>query len=699
MTNKKIEIVDFSEQFLKDYKTFGLYVNAQRSIPNVLDGLKPSQRRLIYTLNINNSYSDGKFKSSAKIVGDALGKYHPHNITALYSTAVRLTKNWLLPAPIIEGKGNFGNISGSSAASYRYTEMRLSPIGDSFIKQLSPKIVNFVQTYDGESTEPETLPVPFPNLLINGTDGIGVGLTSKIPPHNPNKVIESFIYYIKKPNSKIETLVDILGGPDFPTNGYILNKDLYSFYKTGKGSFYLRGKIIKAKNKLIITEVPFTLSDKVKDFSNKISEGIKEGKIKLAKSCQNYTNKLGIRIEIEIKQGADLNELEKEIFVKTKLQDIFHAVFLALVNGRPQIINLREYYDEFLNYRRNIIKKESILYKEKYSLSLEEKEGFIKALEVLPIIIELVQNSKKTIDMMNTLMTGKFKENIFSSKKNEKIASKFNFTELQAKTILSTPLKSINNLNKIEVQKEIDKIKKDIIKLDKIIVSEKEQDKVIIKELTELNKTLFKEDRKTTILKEEEIVYIEEEKVIPSEISIDKFGYLRKLNVGSKEADNEVYRETLNSNENISFFTTKGNYITLKIKDLKLQTLREQGDSLAKLGNLELDEYPLLEKNNGNFIVDTLNNDTNIIQITNSGYIRKIKLKELISNRRKINYYPLSKKEEVVYSCIKNSDELTLITKKNKNIKIKLKDIDIFSKKQKGTKLKLDKDDLIEFVK
>ena len=441
------------------------------------------------------------------------------------------------------------------------------------------------------------------------------------------------------------------------------------------------------------------MSDKVKDFSNKISEGIKEGKIKLAKSCQNYTNKLGIRIEIEIKQGEDLNELEKEIFVKTKLQDVFHAVFLALVNGRPQIINLREYYDEFLNYRRNIIKKESILYKEKYSLSLEEKEGFIKALEVLPIIIELVQNSKKTIDMMNTLMTGKFKENIFSSKKNEKIASKFNFTELQAKTILSTPLKSINNLNKIEVQKEIDKIKKDIIKLDKIIVSEKEQDKVIIKELTELNKTLFKEDRKTTILKEEEIVYIEEKKVIPSEISIDKFGYLRKLNVGSKEADNEVYRETLNSNESISFFTTKGNYITLKIKDLKLQTLREQGDSLAKLGNLELDEYPLLEKNNGNFIIDKLNNDTNIIQITNSGYIRKIKLKELISNRRKINYYPLSKKEEVVYSCIENTDELTLITKKNKNINIKLKDIDIFSKKQKGTKLKLTKDDLIEFVK
>ena len=670
MTNKKIEVVDFSEQFAKDYKTFGLYVNAQRSIPNVLDGLKPSQRRLIYALSINNSFSNGKYTSSAKIVGDALGKFHPHNITALYSAGVRLTKNWLLPAPLIEGKGNFGNISGSPAASYRYTEMRLSPVGDLMLKQLSPKIVNFIPTYDGETVEPETLPVPFPNLLINGTDGIGVGLTSKIPPHNPNKVIESFIYYIKKPNSKIETLVDILGGPDFPTNGYILNKDLYSFYKTGKGSFYLRGKIVKEKNKLIITEVPFTLSDKVKDFSNKISEGIKDGKIKLAKNCQNYTNKLGIRIEIEVKQGESLDELEKEIFVKTKLQDVFHAIFIALVNGKPQIITLREYYDEFLQYRRDVVKKEAILQKHKNNLILEEKSGFVKALEVLPVIIELVQNAKKTNDMMKTLMNGDVQPKVFSSKKNEKIASNFNFTELQAKMILSTPLRSINKLNKLEVEKDILKLQKELIKIQKVIDSEKEQDKHIIKELTEINKTLFNIDRNTTILKEEEITYIEEEKIIPSEISIDKFGYVKKLNIGSKEVDNEIYRGVLNSNNSISFFTTKGNYITLKIKDLKLQTLREQGDSLAKLGNLELDEYPLLEKNNGNFIIDTLSDDTNIVQITNSGYIRKIKLKELISNRKKINYYPLSKKEEVVYSCIENSDELTVITKKNKNIKI-----------------------------
>ena len=692
----KILNVDFSEQFSKDYKRFGLYVNAQRSLPNILDGLKPSQRRILYTLYKNKVFSTESYKSSAKIIGDTLGNYHPHNLDALYGTAVRLTKNWVLPAPLIKGKGNFGNISGADAASYRYTEIKLSEIGDLIVEHLSPEIVNYNPTYDNENIEPEVLPTPIPLLLINGSEGIGVGLTVKIPPHNPRFVNEAFIKYIKNQNISIEELVSILRGPDFPTSGYILNKNIIDFYKNSEGVFYLKGKTIIEKNKVIITEVPFTLTDKVKDFSNKISENIRDGKIKLAKSCENYTNKNGIRIEVTAKSGESVFELEKELYAKTKLQDTYNAVFVVLVNGKPQKITLETYFEHFLNFRRKTEKQKALYQKNKLDIVLEKKEGLICAFDNLPVIIELIKNSKTNKDIIETLTKGVVKDNVFTTIKNKKIASNFNFTEIQADVILNTPLKSISKINKEQIEKEITKLKKDIKKLLKIIQSPKELDKLIIQQTLEINKHYFPEKQFTIISNEELTEYTEVDKIIESEISVDKYGYLRKLAIGSKEAQNEVYRNKFINKEKISFFTTKGTCVSIKISDLKQHTLRENGDSLAKLGDLELNEYILFDDT---IIPYNKFETSNLLQVTDSGYIRLISMKDLISNRKKIASYPLLKNENIIFTKVLNDEKkIILSTKNKKEIILDSKDISISKKTTKGTKVSLEKQDLIESV-
>ena len=460
---EKILRTEYSEEMQRSYMNYSMSVITARAIPDARDGLKPVQRRVLYDMRELHLDHDKPHRKSARIVGDTMGKYHPHGDSSIYETLVVMSQNFKKGMALVDGHGNFGSIEGDGAAAMRYTEARLEKFAEEvYLKDLD-KTVNFVPNYDETEKEPEVLPVRVPNLLINGAEGIAVGMSTSIPPHNLGEVIDAVQAYIDNPEVTTQELMEFMPGPDFPTGGVIANKsELPQIYETGMGKIKLRGKFEvelgkrKAdKDKLIISEIPYTMIGAgINKFLVDVADLVESKKLTDVVDISNQSNKEGIRIVLELRKDADIDKIKNILYKKTKLEDTFGVNMLAIADGRPETLNLKGILRNFLNFQyENTERKYNVLLQKEMDKK-EVQEGLITACDCIDLIIAILRGSKTLKDAKACLTTGDVTNIHFKVPGFEEDAKKLAFTERQASAILEMRLYKLIGLEILALEKE-----------------------------------------------------------------------------------------------------------------------------------------------------------------------------------------------------------------------------------------------------
>ena len=604
--NQEEQIIrtEYSELMQKSYIDYAMSVIIARALPDVRDGLKPVQRRTLYDMYELGIRYDKPYRKCARIVGDTMGKYHPHGDSSIYDALVVMAQDFKKGLPLVDGHGNFGSIEGDGAAAMRYTEARLQKITqEAYLADLDKDVVNFVPNFDETEKEPEVLPVKVPNLLLNGAEGIAVGMTTSIPPHNFGEVIDGVIAYMKDPDINTEQMMQYIPGPDFPTGGIVANKDeLLAVYSTGMGKIKIRGKVEVEKGKggkdrLVITEIPYTMiGANIGKFLNDIYSLVETKKTSDIVDITNQSSKEGIRIVLELKKGADVENLKNLLYKKTKLEDTFGVNMLAVADGKPETMGIVPIIRHHVNFQYELAtrKYQTLLAKERDKKEIQE--GLIKATDVIDLIIEILRGSKNVKDARACLTDG-ITDNInFKSEQSKRDAAKLRFTERQTTAILEMRLQKLIGLELEALLKDHDETLKNIAKYEDILGSRAAMAKVIIKELESFKKEYAK-PRKTVIDNLEEAV-VEEKKIEEMDVVflMDRFGYAKTVDVATYERNKEAantenrYILTCKNTDKICIFTNKGQMHLLKVLDLPYGKFRDKGTPIDNLSNYNSSE-------------------------------------------------------------------------------------------------------------
>ena len=604
--NQEEQIIrtEYSELMQKSYIDYAMSVIIARALPDVRDGLKPVQRRTLYDMYELGIRYDKPYRKCARIVGDTMGKYHPHGDSSIYDALVVMAQDFKKGLPLVDGHGNFGSIEGDGAAAMRYTEARLQKITqEAYLSDLDKDVVNFVPNFDETEKEPEVLPVKVPNLLLNGAEGIAVGMTTSIPPHNFGEVIDGVIAYMKDPDINTEQMMQYIPGPDFPTGGIVANKDeLLAVYSTGMGKIKIRGKVEVEKGKggkdrLVITEIPYTMiGANIGKFLNDIYSLVETKKTSDIVDITNQSSKEGIRIVLELKKGADVENLKNLLYKKTKLEDTFGVNMLAVADGKPETMGIVPIIRHHVNFQYELAtrKYQTLLAKERDKKEIQE--GLIKATDVIDLIIEILRGSKNVKDARACLTDG-ITDNInFKSEQSKRDAAKLRFTERQTTAILEMRLQKLIGLELEALLKDHDETLKNIAKYEDILGSRAAMAKVIIKELESFKKEYAK-PRKTVIDNLEEAV-VEEKKIEEMDVVflMDRFGYAKTEDVATYERNKEAantenrYILTCKNTDKICIFTNKGQMHLLKVLDLPYGKFRDKGTPIDNLSNYNSSE-------------------------------------------------------------------------------------------------------------
>ena len=604
--NQEEQIIrtEYSELMQKSYIDYAMSVIIARALPDVRDGLKPVQRRTLYDMYELGIRYDKPYRKCARIVGDTMGKYHPHGDSSIYDALVVMAQDFKKGLPLVDGHGNFGSIEGDGAAAMRYTEARLQKITqEANLSDLDKDVVNFFPNFDETEKEPEVLPVKVPNLLLNGAEGIAVGMTTSIPPHNFGEVIDGVIAYMKDPDINTEQMMQYIPGPDFPTGGIVANKDeLLAVYSTGMGKIKIRGKVEVEKGKggkdrLVITEIPYTMiGANIGKFLNDIYSLVETKKTSDIVDITNQSSKEGIRIVLELKKGADVENLKNLLYKKTKLEDTFGVNMLAVADGKPETMGIVPIIRHHVNFQYELAtrKYQTLLAKERDKKEIQE--GLIKATDVIDLIIEILRGSKNVKDARACLTDG-ITDNInFKSEQSKRDAAKLRFTERQTTAILEMRLQKLIGLELEALLKDHDETLKNIAKYEDILGSRAAMAKVIIKELESFKKEYAK-PRKTVIDNLEEAV-VEEKKIEEMDVVflMDRFGYAKTVDVATYERNKEAantenrYILTCKNTDKICIFTNKGQMHLLKVLDLPYGKFRDKGTPIDNLSNYNSSE-------------------------------------------------------------------------------------------------------------
>ena len=604
--NQEEQIIrtEYSELMQKSYIDYAMSVIIARALPDVRDGLKPVQRRTLYDMYELGIRYDKPYRKCARIVGDTMGKYHPHGDSSIYDALVVMAQDFKKGLPLVDGHGNFGSIEGDGAAAMRYTEARLQKITqEAYLADLDKDVVNFVPNFDETEKEPEVLPVKVPNLLLNGAEGIAVGMTTSIPPHNFGEVIDGVIAYMKDPDINTEQMMQYIPGPDFPTGGIVANKDeLLAVYSTGMGKIKIRGKVEVEKGKggkdrLVITEIPYTMiGANIGKFLNDIYSLVETKKTSDIVDITNQSSKEGICIVLELKKGADVENLKNLLYKKTKLEDTFGVNMLAVADGKPETMGIVPIIRHHVNFQYELAtrKYQTLLAKERDKKEIQE--GLIKATDVIDLIIEILRGSKNVKDARACLTDG-ITDNInFKSEQSKRDAAKLRFTERQTTAILEMRLQKLIGLELEALLKDHDETLKNIAKYEDILGSRAAMAKVIIKELESFKKEYAK-PRKTVIDNLEEAV-VEEKKIEEMDVVflMDRFGYAKTVDVATYERNKEAantenrYILTCKNTDKICIFTNKGQMHLLKVLDLPYGKFRDKGTPIDNLSNYNSSE-------------------------------------------------------------------------------------------------------------
>ena len=604
--NQEEQIIrtEYSELMQKSYIDYAMSVIIARALPDVRDGLKPVQRRTLYDMYELGIRYDKPYRKCARIVGDTMGKYHPHGDSSIYDALVVMAQDFKKGLPLVDGHGNFGSIEGDGAAAMRYTEARLQKITqEAYLADLDKDVVNFVPNFDETEKEPEVLPAKVPNLLLNGAEGIAVGMTTSIPPHNFGEVIDGVIAYMKDPDINTEQMMQYIPGPDFPTGGIVANKDeLLAVYSTGMGKIKIRGKVEVEKGKggkdrLVITEIPYTMiGANIGKFLNDIYSLVETKKTSDIVDITNQSSKEGIRIVLELKKGADVENLKNLLYKKTKLEDTFGVNMLAVADGKPETMGIVPIIRHHVNFQYELAtrKYQTLLAKERDKKEIQE--GLIKATDVIDLIIEILRGSKNVKDARACLTDG-ITDNInFKSEQSKRDAAKLRFTERQTTAILEMRLQKLIGLELEALLKDHDETLKNISKYEDILGSRAAMAKVIIKELESFKKEYAK-PRKTVIDNLGEAV-VEEKKIEEMDVVflMDRFGYAKTVDVATYERNKEAantenrYILTCKNTDKICIFTNKGQMHLLKVLDLPYGKFRDKGTPIDNLSNYNSSE-------------------------------------------------------------------------------------------------------------
>ncbi len=590
---------EYSELMQKSYIDYAMSVIVARALPDVRDGLKPVQRRTLYDMHELGIRYDKPYRKSARIVGDTMGKYHPHGDSSIYGALVVMAQEFKMGLPLVDGHGNFGSIEGDGAAAMRYTEARLKKITqEAYLADLDKDVVDFVPNFDETEKEPLVLPVKVPNLLLNGAEGIAVGMTTSIPPHNFTEVIDGVIAYMKNPDINTEQMMQYIPGPDFPTGGIVANQDdLLAIYATGMGKIKLRGKVEieqgkGGKDRLVITEIPYTMiGANIGKFLNDVYSLVETKKTSDIVDITNQSSKEGIRIVIEMRRGADAENLKNLLYKKTKLEDTFGVNMLAVADGRPEtmgIVPIIRHHVDF-QYELATRKYQTLLAKELERREIQE--GLIRACDVIDLIIEILRGSTNVKEARACLTAGITEGIRFKSDKSKMEAAQLRFTERQADAILEMRLYKLIGLEIEALMKEHEKTLDNIARYEEILNSRAVMAKVIIRELEGYKKE-YGAPRRTVIDNLKEVV-LEEKKIEETDVVflMDRFGYAKTIDVAVYERNKEAadaenrYVITCKNTDKICIFTNTGQMHLLKVLDLPFGKFRDKGTPIDNLSN------------------------------------------------------------------------------------------------------------------
>lgn len=608
MQDTQVIRTEYSELMKKSYIDYAMSVIVARALPDVRDGLKPVQRRTLYDMHELGIRYDKPYRKCARIVGDTMGKYHPHGDSSIYESLVVMSQDFKKSVPMVDGHGNFGSIEGDGAAAMRYTEARLAQYTQEvFLSDLDKDIVDFVPNFDENEKEPSVLPVRVPNLLVNGAEGIAVGMATSIPTHNLGEVIDAVKAYMGNSNLTTKQLMKYVKGPDFPTGGIVVNKDaLLDIYETGSGKIKLRGKVEleeekSGKHKLVISEIPYTMigagiSKFLNDTANLIENKVTNDIIDIS----NQSSKDGIRIVLELRKGADVENLKNMLYKKTRLEDTFGVNMLAVADGRPETMGLKQILEHHVNFQFELAtrKYKTLLAKEEDKKEIQE--GLMRACDVIDLIIEILRGSKSVKEAKDCLINGNVEGITFKSNISKKMAKLLRFSERQATAILEMRLYKLIGLEIEALQKEHDITLANIARYTDILNNYESMVAVIIGELDTYKKA-FARKRRTVVENAEEAIF-EENKIEEQEVVflMDKFGYARTVDVATytrnkEAADNEnKYIVTCMNTSKICMFTQDGKLHQAKVLDIPYGKFRDKGIPIDNVSNYSTAEDELV---------------------------------------------------------------------------------------------------------
>ena len=671
---------EYSELMQKSYIDYAMSVIIARALPDVRDGLKPVQRRTLYDMYELGIRYDKPYRKSARIVGDTMGKYHPHGDSSIYDALVVMAQDFKKGLPLVDGHGNFGSIEGDGAAAMRYTEARLQKVTqEAYLADLDKNVVDFMPNFDETEKEPVVLPVKVPNLLVNGAEGIAVGMATSIPPHNFGEVIDGVIAYMKNPDITTAEMMQYIPGPDFPTGGIIANKDdLLAIYESGVGKIKIRGKIEIEKGKggkdrMVITEIPYTMiGANIGKFLNDVYGLVESKATSDITDITNQSSKEGIRIVLELKKGADIEALENLLYKKTKLEDTFGVNMLAVADGRPETMGVVPIIRHHVKFQYEIAtrKYQTLLAKEQDKKEIQE--GLIRACNVIDLIIEILRGSRSIKDAKACLTDGNTDHITFKNPSSKIMAQQLNFTDRQAQAILEMRLYKLIGLEIEALMKEHDETLENIAKYEDILEHRSSMAKVIIKELTAFKKAYGKE-RKTVIdnLKEAVVAAkkIEEQDVV---FLMDRFGYAKIVDTSvyerNKEAANAEYRHifTCKNTDKICIFTDKGQMHLLKVLDLPYGKFRDKGTPIDNLCNYDSKEENVVYLAGLEHV-----SSHRMLFGTKYAMIKVVDGMEFVVAKKTTAATKLGEEDEVLTVCpLEENDTLVMATKKDMFLRI-----------------------------
>jgi len=599
---------EYSEIMQKSYIDYAMSVIVARALPDVRDGLKPVQRRTLYDMQELGIRYDKPYRKSARIVGDTMGKYHPHGDSSIYEALVVMTQDFKKGLPLIDGHGNFGNIEGDGAAAMRYTEARLEKVTqECLLADLDKDVVDFVPNFDETEKEPSVLPAKIPNLLINGTEGIAVGMATSIPPHNLEEVLDAMKAYMQDENITTRELMRYVPGPDFPTGGIVTNKDeLLEIYETGIGKIKIRGKVETEKGKngktnVVITEIPYPMiGANITKFLMDVANLVETKKTMDVVDISNQSSKEGIRIVIELRKDANVQNFINLLYKKTRLEDTFGVNMLAICDGRPETMGLKRILQESVKFRYEVTTRKYTNLLDKEYQKKEIQEGLIKACNVIDLIIEILRGSKDRAMAKDCLINGNIKGITFKSKESKIMAQQLMFTENQANAILDMRLYKLIGLEIQALIKDHEETMTNIYRYEDILARKDSMAQVIINELEEI-KQEYKRARRTVIDNCEEAV-VEEVKVEEMDVMllVDRFGYARCVDVPTFERNIEAasteskYIVKCKNTGKVCFFTNTGQLHTIKVMDLPFGKFRDKGTPIDNVSNYSAEKEQIV---------------------------------------------------------------------------------------------------------